>query len=329
MKRLPPTLLALAAWVLVHLEGPGAARAAASQRVVGRVVFMDSGREVTPDEVERARWGKLIIETRRGWTTYQARVAPSGEFSFDGPAGTYEVQYLRVGDLAEFLVPHEFNVRPNATTCVGTFVISAPNLLKELGNNKGSSLVLRDDCSALELARSPERSTLTVVAVPRESKMPTRRHTVLGLATGLYLGAGISVPRNNEPALSSWRATFSTWLFASPALENINLNVDVSRVPSQFITDRWSQPDAPSSPAYHLGAGLGYELWSLIEFDINAGVMLGGKAGPSGPGAGIGLRTGYSAIRLFGRYDWFLDGGERLGQVGVELSPVSLLGSLL
>src|SRR5947208_4594632 len=100
---------ALAALALISLAALGQAQAAGadSAMIVGRVTFRDSVRQAKAGDVERLRWGRLIVEMRRGWDVYSANPDANGFFSISGPPGTYRLDYVRLGQLSEFVAPHD------------------------------------------------------------------------------------------------------------------------------------------------------------------------------------------------------------------------------
>lgn len=54
---------------LVAFGPVGRAQAAVAEpaMIVGRVTFRDSVRQARAEDVERLRWGRLIVQMRRGW----------------------------------------------------------------------------------------------------------------------------------------------------------------------------------------------------------------------------------------------------------------------
>ena len=143
---------AVAALAVISLAPVGRAQAAGadSATIVGRVTFRDSVHQAKAEEVERLRWGRLLVEMRRGWDVYSANLDANGFFSITGPPGTYRLDYVRVGQLSEFVAPHEVKARAGQVTCLGTLEITVADLGRDLGNNNGSQMQVRDDCAALE-----------------------------------------------------------------------------------------------------------------------------------------------------------------------------------
>ena len=320
------------------MAAPVAAHAAAGPpgTAVGRIVFRDATHEARPDEVERMRWGHLAVELRRGWQVYPARLDPSGLFTVSGPPGTYRLEYIRIGELAEFFPVHEVTVRRGAVTCVGTIEVAVRDLAQDVGNNTSSTVRVRDDCAAIapalrSMEGAPPAGEITT-ALARPARAEEYQHAPLELMVGLRLGAGFSDARNVEAV----RADYVYQVGADNDHGNMLIVASGMRVGADFINERWSTssvatPVAMAPPAataaWGAEAGVGYS-FGIAEGQLFGGFMTDGGRGAHGPLGGVGLRIGSFLFGFGLRYEAFAS-GDHIGSFVIDISPVGLLGSLL
>ena len=320
---------AAAAFALISLAALGQAQAAGadSAMIVGRVTFRDNVRQAKAEEVERLRWGRLVVEMRRGWDVYSANLDANGFFSISGPPGTYRLDYVRVGQLSEFVAPHEVKARAGHVTCLGTLEISVADLGRDLGNNTGSQMQVRDDCAALEpevhRLGDADASVRTSVAAPvvhhwtgpsahRDRRRLARRGGDQRQGHGLRRHlAGTDHARTPAPA-TSWRKR--KLLYLSSTFESRNRN-DVGIIPS--LPAKWGG-----------AVGVGYSIW-LVEALLQGGFLGGDAPGEHGPMLGASLRLGTHLLGIGLELDRYPSANSQLQLITLDLSPIALLGSLL
>ncbi len=313
---------------VILLASVGGARAAAGEPavIVGRVTFRDSAHQAKAEDVERLRWGRLIVEMRRGWDVYAATPDASGFFSISGPPGTYQLDYLRVGQLSEFVAPHEVKARAGRITCLGTLEVSVADLGRDLGNNSNSQLQVRDDCAALE----PEVHRLgnADVTVAKSVATPVVHHwkgpSPLEIAAGLRAEVAIDskgstirgswfVPITEDTGSGNFVAT-AQLLHMSSSFESRNLN-DVGNLPA--LPAKWGG-----------AVGAGYSIW-LLEAVVRGGFLAGDGPGEHGAMVGGSARLGTFLFGIGFAIERYPSASKQLQLITLDLSPIGLLGSLL
>jgi hypothetical protein len=324
----------IAGALLLAVAGLGSfarpALAAPGSAVVGgRITFRDGTRTVRASEVERMRWGHMTLELRRGWEVYPARIDENGSFTVTGPPGTYRVEYLRLGELAEFFVPHDVEARAGQLTCLGTLEIFVGDLKQDLGSNTASELRVIDDCATLgpELANAgggtgagaPAGAVRTSLAraMPREAKPLTAMDVLLGFRAELDLAQG---------GVSSLRGAFvlplgheSSWIVGASAMA----------VSGSFVDSHWPPPvgGAPARSVWGGTAGVGGRTW-IVEGMAYGGFLSDPGRGGHGPMGGVSGRLGNFLFGFGGRLELYAS-GDNLLAFTIDLSPVGFLGSLL
>jgi len=278
------------------------------------------------EDVERLRWGRLIVEMRRGWEVYSANLDANGFFAISGPPGTYRLDYVRVGQLSEFVAPHEVKARAGHVTCLGTLEITVADLGRDLGNNNGSQMQVRDDCAALE----PEVHRLgsADAEISRSVAAPVVHHwkgpSVVEIAAGLRAQAAINskgttvgatwvVPITEDTGTGNFVAA-AQLLHLSSTFESRNLN-DVGNTPS--VPAKWGG-----------AVGAGYSIW-LVEILARGGFVAGDAPGEHGPMVGGSLRLGTFLLGIGLEIDRYPSANSQLQLLTLDLSPIGLLGSLL
>jgi hypothetical protein len=319
---------AVAAFALISLAPLGHAQAAGadSAMIVGRVTFRDSVHQAKAEEVERLRWGRLVVEMRRGWDMYSANPDGNGFFSISGPPGTYRLDYVRVGQLSEFVAPHEVKARAGQVTCLGTLEISVADLGRDLGNNNGSQLQVRDDCAALapevHLLGDTDAAIRTSVAAPvvHHRTGPSAleiaaglRGVVLANDKGTTYGATWLVPITEDTGSGNFVAE-AQLLYLSSTFESRNRN-DAGNIPG--VPAKWGG-----------AVGAGYSIW-LVEVLLHGGVLAGDAPAEHGPMLGGSLRLGTHLLGIGLEIERYPSANSQLQLLMLDLSPVALLGSLL
>lgn len=305
---------------------PRWASAAPTATVTGKIVFRDANRSATAGEVERLRWGHVSVELRHGQEIFAARPDANGVFSVEGPPGTYVFEYVKLGELAEFVEPHAVEARAGRTTCLGTLEVVVPDLAKDLGSNSASELHVIDDCASLRAdaggGRAPASEVTTALARP--APYPSSSLSAMDVLIAFRAEADLS-----KGGLSSLRGSFvlplgkeSDWLLAA----------SVTHVSASFVDSRWpvmaGAPNAPASAAWGGTVGAGYQAWSFLEALAYTGFLSDTGRGAHGALGGASLRLGTMVFGFGGRIDFFSSGGS-VGAFMIDVSPVALLGMLL
>ena len=116
--------------------------------VAGRLVFVDGKRQMTLREAEGEVGERITVELRHGASVVEARVDPDGYFVATGPVGRYRLEYLSIGERAEFLRPQELEIEAGALTCAGTLAVQTSHI-EGLGANQDNEVTVTDECGAL------------------------------------------------------------------------------------------------------------------------------------------------------------------------------------
>lgn len=115
----------------------------------GRLVLIENGREVSVFAAEQLLKGQpLSLDLRQGASVVEADLSPDGYFVVRAPPGDYRIEYLRVGEKAEFIEPQQLHVEEGTLTCAGTLQLDTGRVEK-LGQNEQSTLTVVDDCTTL------------------------------------------------------------------------------------------------------------------------------------------------------------------------------------
>lgn len=115
----------------------------------GRLVIRDGHSTLTPKQAERELGGEPIgLEVLGGSEVYEAALDADGYFVIEAPPGTYRLEYLRVGEKAEFIPPQELRIEEGALTCAGSLSVDTGHV-ENLGSNQQSSIQVTGDCDKL------------------------------------------------------------------------------------------------------------------------------------------------------------------------------------
>jgi hypothetical protein len=176
----------------------GSARAEPTGVAGGRLLLRAGNREVSLAAARAAVGGEpLVLELRRGAQVLAASLDDDGYFWLKAPAGTYRLEYLRVGTRAEFFAPQEIVVEPGALTCAGTVALELERV-EALGANVSNHVAVTDQCAEtaprLRAAAGPgvER---TAIARPGPQFEHYSGVTWRDLAIGLRVEVGIGEHR--------------------------------------------------------------------------------------------------------------------------------------
>jgi len=306
-------------------------RAAASSTVVvgGRITFRDEAREVKTEEAERLRWGHIVVEIRNGWEVFSARPDANGMFTITGPPGKYRLEYIRVGQLAEFFVPHEAVAAAGGLTCLGTIEVQVKDITKDLGNNTASRLNVRNDCSLIgsELARLAGTSGEVTASPPRPVPKPTWTPSPISLLVA-FRGSAAFAGGNFA---SSLRADFVLPLGVDNDHGQWLAGATLIYIDKGFVDSKWPVPVGVISNIHSVwggAVGAGYN-YSILEIMAWGGATGDPGRGAHGPFGGVSARLG-SFLWGFGlRGDWYPGTGDQITSFMIDLSPFGLLGALL
>jgi hypothetical protein len=321
--------VSMALGIVACIAAPSVASAAAATVVVGgRITFRDDAREVKPEEAERLRWGHIVVEIRNGWEVFSARPDAEAMFTITGPPGRYRLEYIRVGQLAEFFVPHEAVVAAGGVTCLGTIEVQVKDITKDLGNNTASRLNVRNDCSLIgsELARRAGTSGEVTASPPRPVPTPTWTPSPIQLLVAFRGSAAIV-----SNYVSSLRADFVLPLGKDGDRGQWLAGATLIHIDKEFVDSRWPVPVGVLSNIHSVwggAVGAGYN-YAILEMMAWAGATGDPGRGAHGPFAGASARIG-SFLWGFGlRADWYPGTGDRITSFMVDISPFGLLGALL
>ena len=308
---------------------PVAAAATPSVVIGGRIKFRDASREARSEEVERLRWGHISVEMRNGWQAYAARPDANGLFTITGPPGKYRLEYLRLGELAEFFVPHEAVAAKDGVTCIGTIEVVVDDLRKDLGNNSSSRVNVRDDCDAIAPDLGRLAGTDAAVKASPARPVPERAWTPHPLALLVAFRADIGLASTGaQTGVSSLRANYVLPLGRGDSVGHWLAGASLIRVGGDFVSQRWDYY-GPVQTSWGGAVGAGHELW-FLEAMVWAGAMSNpGQGGGHGPFGELSLRFGSFTFGFGPRIAYYPTTGERVGSVMIDLSPVGLLGHLL
>jgi hypothetical protein len=329
----------------VFLGASGGARSAVagtppSVVIGGRVTFRDAVREARSEEVERLRWGHIAIEIRNGWNVFTARPDANGLFTITGPPGTYRLEYVRIGQLAEFFVPHEAVVARGAFTCLGTIEVQVRDITQDLGNNVSSQLNVRDDCAAIgpglrQLAAAATDGAGGAGAdaeirasLPHPAPEPIWSPHPLAVLVAFRAEVAFATTQLQQTKVSSLRADFVLPIGHGDVAGHWLAGATVIRVGADFSAARFGPGPTAAQTVWGGAVGAGHELW-MFEAMGWGGAIGDPGVGAHGPFIGGSLRFGNFTWGAGARLDYYPSTGDSVGSFMVDLSPIGLLGHLL
>lgn len=291
----------------------GLARAEPTGVGGGRLLLRVGNAEVPLAAAKAAAGGEaFVLEVRRGAQVLEAALDEDGYFWFNAPAGTYRLQYLRVGARAEFFAPQEIVVQPGALTCAGTVALELDRI-ESLGANVNNRVTVTDQCAeamprlrAAAGAAGAERVDLSRPGPMYEHEDSVSWRTlVVGLRAEVALGEHLAVRGLYRLPPLAREGPFSRWVF--------------------LVGGGWIRGDNDER-AYDVTAGAGVNVWN---FDLLA---IGGARWPEVEGVAAGPVAG-GVVRLqsvtfgFGVRVEALPA--RAGFFTIDVAPLGVLGSLL
>lgn len=291
----------------------GSARAEPSGVAGGRLRLRAGDSDVSLAAARAALGGEALgIELRRGAQVLEAALDDDGYFWVNAPAGTYRLEYLRVGRRAEFFAPQEIVVQPGALTCAGTVALEFERV-EDLGANVSNRVTVTDQCAettprlrAVAGTAGAERVAISRPGSQYEHYSGVNWRTlVIGLRAEVAFGLHVA-PRG---------------LFRLPPLAREG---PFSRL--IFLVGGGGIRGTGNEISYDVTLGAGVNVW---YFDLLA---IGGARWPTVEGFGAGPIAGgvirmNSVILGLGLRAEVLP--SRAAFLTIDLAPFGLLGSLL
>jgi hypothetical protein len=302
---LPITLAALAA---LPARSPSPPRPAFDAAITGRLRFLQDGKAVSIGEAQRLLAGRRIgLALRSGWKVAPAKLEADGRFAAEIEPGTWRLEWIDVGDDAEFLPrPLEVEARDGRTTCAGQITVTFDDVQSELGANAAGTVTVEDRCG--ELGAPGKRSA---VSLARPAGDPAGEQIVvdwMDVASGLRTEAGFD--RGAIGLRVGWSIPFR-----KPLAWKGNYLV------SGAVVRYWDADRVGNA----LEAGAGFSPFNGLE--LSAGVQVGmGGGGSMVPWANFrvgGLNFAWNLRALVVRSRGVLFG------FGFDLTPFHVLGSFL
>lgn len=294
--------------------------------VAGRLVFRSRGKLLTVREVRRLAGGrKLRLDVRNGAAVVEARLDDDGWFVAPAQPGRWVLEYLAVGDGAEFFdPPREVQVHAGEAACAGQLELAMDDVEAELGANSGSRLEVKESCAELArglraIVHGPAVATGPAARPVEPRSRPRRALEILSGLRGEVAWHGV---RNDGSDLGlGLGATFVLGL-RGPLDTPSNLLVAVSA--GQI--DR-SRTLLPSRTSRTFAGGVGYAPTSWLELFAGGDYLQPQPGYKGGAGAWGSLRFGAYAFGLGLRARG--GGGGQDVALTLDLSPLYVIGALL
>ena len=291
----------------------GVARAEPTGVVGGRLQLRAGNAEVSLAGARTAAGGEALgLEVRRGGQVLEAALDEDGYFWVNAPAGTYRLEYLRVGARAEFFAPQEIVVQPGVLTCAGTIALELDRA-EALGANVNNRVTVSDQCAEAmpRLRAAAGAAGAERVALARPGPLYEHedgvswRALVIGLRAEVALGGHVAVRGlYHLPPLAS-EGPFSRLVFLAGG--------------------GWIRGDN-NERAYDVTVGAGMHVWyfELLAISGARWPELGGVA--AGPVAGGVVRLQTVTFGFGVRVEAL---PARAGFFTIDVAPLGVLGSLL
>ena len=199
----------------------GSARAEPGSVIVGRLLLRAGSSEVSLGAARAAVGGEaLVLELRRGGQVLEAALDDDGYFWVNAPAGTYRLEYLRVGKRAEFFAPQEIAVQPGTFTCAGTVALELDRI-EALGANVSNRVTVTDQCAETMSRLRLAAGTAGVERVALARPGPQYEHygsvgwrtLVVGLRAEIAIGQHYALRGLYRLPPLAREGLFSRWIF--------------------------------------------------------------------------------------------------------------------
>jgi hypothetical protein len=304
-----PGIVLRAAITLAILASSGTA-AAAPGWIGGRLLFTQKGEPLPLDQVESAAGAEIGLEMRSGRNVIVARIDRDGYFVAQGEPGTYRVEYLLLGDRAEFFAPHELVLQAGTLTCAGTIAIEA-SPIESLGSNVETPVTIRDQCKQAwpalrELAAPAPGNAPRTVRLARPG--PLEEHPWGRTVRDLLVGLRAEVVFGSRAALRG--------VYLLP-FNRITIMAEGGLV-YDSVRDGFA--------AYDMGGGAGYRLLGPIDGFAIGGVRFPRIEGGVQPVLGGTLRLTTSILGFGFRAEVL---PETAAFFTIDIAPLGILGILL
>jgi hypothetical protein len=290
----------------------GAARAEPSGVVGGRLLLRTGNSEMSLAAARAAADGEaLVLELRRGAHVLEASLDEDGYFWVQAPAGTYRLEYLRVGKRAEFFAPQELVIQPGAITCAGTVALDLERV-EALGANVSNRVTVTDQCAeTMPRLRGAEGTFVERVAIARPGEQYEHhdgvswRTLVVGLRAEISIGEHLALRGLYRLPPLAREGLFSRWIFL---VGGGGVRGDRDEIAYDVTVG------AGVRVSYFDLLGIGGVRWRAVE-GVETGPVAGGVIRMHSVVLGLGLR--FEALP------------SRAAFLTVDLAPLGLLGSLL
>ncbi|HSM93829.1 MAG TPA: hypothetical protein VLT47_13180 [Anaeromyxobacteraceae bacterium] len=298
--------LALAA-ALGSLPAGGGTPALPSLRaaVTGRLRFEQGGRTVTVGEAQRLLGGRRIgLTLRSGWEVAPARLGADGQFTAEVAPGSWRIEWIDVGDGAEFLpTTLEAEARDGRTTCIGQITVAFDDVQSELGSSSAGTVTVEDRCGELGGGKAG-------VSLAHPGGDPAGDQLAVDW---MDVAAGLRTEAVFQDEDLGLRVAWSI-PFRRPLAWQGNLLV------SGAVVRYWSS-EGPPHEALEVGGGLS----PFNGIELSGGLQVGVGGGPTAPWAN--LRWGGNSYALNARAHF--EPGGVVWSFGFDLTPFHVLGSFL
>ena len=303
----------LVAMLLCGLCGlASSARAEPGGVIGGRLLLRAGSSEVSLDAARAAVGGEaLVLELRRGAQVLEAAMDEDGYFWVNAPAGTYRLEYLRVGKRAEFFAPQQIDALPGALTCAGTVALELERI-EALGANVSNHVTVTDQCAETTPRLRAAAGTAGVERVAIARPGPQYEHhggvewrtLVTGLRAEVAIGHHVSLRGLFYLPPLAQEGPFSRLIFVAGG--GVIRGVDATAFDVTL--------GAGVSFSYFDLLGIGGARWPAVE-GVEAGPVAGGEIRLDFMILGLGLRA-----EVLPSPAAFLT---------IDLAPFGILGSLL
>jgi hypothetical protein len=293
-----------------------AAAAEPEGALVGQLVFFDGSRQLTFREAEREVGERITVELRHGASVVEAQMDPEGYFVASGPPGRYRLEYLSIGERAEFVRPQELEIEADAVTCAGTVGIRTSHI-ENLGANQENTITVTDECATMwprlqRVASGGARQRVILARTGPLIENPERKDIID------YAGE-VALELAATASMRMLRATF-----VHPFSSSIVNPAVYAGVGFVWAGDTAITTDATQGFDLTAGAGLN---WTNIDLLLVGGFRsVWSPAAPSGPILGAYGRLQLGPFGLGARYELL---PSSLWLFVIDFRPVAFFGSLL